>query len=105
MSSWHHSREYRQWRVAVIRRDKRCVVCGSRKTREAHHLSSGTYFKEQRFDISNGVCLCHKCHTNFHTNFKRSFREKCTKYDFVNFKELANYFIDIGKESSCKISA
>jgi predicted restriction endonuclease len=92
--NWRRSREYRIWRVKVIRRDKRCVICGSIKDRNAHHLNHATYFPEERFDVDNGVCLCRECHTQFHTNFKRSFREKCTKYDFENFKCLVSYFKD-----------
>jgi len=88
---WRKTREYRIWRAAVIRRDKRCVVCNSIKGRVAHHINHASYFKEQRFDASNGVCLCSKCHIDFHTNFKRSTREKCTRYDFDNFMMLISH--------------
>jgi len=91
MANWRNSREYRIWRAKVIRRDKRCVICGSIKNREAHHLNHASYFPDQRFDPDNGVCLCKECHTQFHCNFKRSFRQKCTKYDFENFKQLVSY--------------
>jgi 5-methylcytosine-specific restriction endonuclease McrA len=86
--SWRNTREYRTWRVRVIRRDRRCVVCGSIKNRHAHHLNHASYFKDVRFDPENGVCLCRDCHTDFHTNFKRSYKQKCTKYDFLNFVTL-----------------
>jgi hypothetical protein len=97
MADWHSSREYRLWRISVIRRDKVCQVpgCGGRERRAAHHMNSGTYFPEERFDINNGVTLCGKCHMNFHNNFKRSYREKCTKYDFENFISLASYFHEL----------
>ena len=91
---WRRSKEYRIWRIKVIRRDKRCVICGSIKSRNAHHMDHATYFPDERFDVKNGVCLCRKCHTQFHTNFKRSFRQKCTKYDFKNFVCLVEYFKD-----------
>ena len=55
--NWRKAREYRLWRIAVIRKDKRCVVCGSIKHRQAHHLNNGSYFKEERFDVDNGVVL------------------------------------------------
>lgn len=89
--NWRHTKAYRLWRIFVIRRDKVCQVCGTRKGRQAHHKNSGKYFPLERFDVKNGVTLCKGCHTNFHTNFKRSFREKCTKYDFDNFMVLVNY--------------
>ena len=91
MTTWRQTREYRLWKVGVIRRDKACVVCGTRNNRQAHHLNSASYFEGERVDVENGVCLCKDCHTNFHTNFKRSFREKCTKYDFNNFLSLVTY--------------
>ena len=97
MSDWRNSREYRVWRVRVIRRDKVCQVCGSLQNRNAHHLNHATYFKDERFNVENGVCLCRSCHTQFHTNFKRSFRTKCTAYDFRNFVALMSY----AKERLC----
>ncbi len=91
-TDWRKTRDYRVWRAIVIRRDKRCVACNSIQERNAHHKNSGSYFPDERFNPDNGVCLCRKCHTKFHTDYKRSFREKCTKYDFDNFMCLVEYF-------------
>ena len=93
MSKRSKDRQYRLWRVHVIRRDKCCVLCGSTERRAAHHLNDWSNHPTLRYDESNGVCLCGKCHVQFHTNFKRSFRCKCTKYDFDNFTCLAEYFM------------
>ena len=90
--SWHQSKEYRIWRIKVIRRDKVCQICGSRQSRQAHHMNSGSYFPDERYDIENGVTLCRHCHSQFHNNYKRSYRQKCTKYDFENFRSLVTYF-------------
>jgi len=54
-------------------------------------MNSGSYFPSDRFNVDNGVCLCSKCHTQFHTNYKRSFREKCTRDDYNNFLSLVFY--------------
>lgn len=99
-ANWHNSREYRIWRAQVIRRDGICQVpgCGSREHRVAHHMNSGSYFPEERYDPKNGVTLCGKCHMNFHNNFKRSYRTKCTKYDFKNFIVLCIYLKSIYQE-------
>jgi len=91
MKSWRRTKAYRRWRVGVIRRDKRCIVCSSIKKREAHHLASVEYHKELRFELDNGVTLCRKCHTQFHCNYKKSFRQKTTADDFENFMELIKY--------------
>lgn len=96
---WRSTREYRAWRAEVIRRDKVCVICNDRTSRQAHHINHATYFQEQRFDASNGVCLCSSCHIQFHTNFKTSFKEKCTRYDFDNFVVISSYMMEKGREA------
>ena len=90
-TSWRNTREYRIWRAHVIMRDKRCVVCGSIYNRHAHHINHSTYFIDERFDENNGICLCGGCHMNFHCNYKRSYRQKCDRYDFDNFMVLVEY--------------
>ena len=91
MADWRRSREYRIWRVQVIRRDKVCQVCGSNERRQSHHVNSGSYFPDERFDISNGITLCYSCHMQYHCNYHRSYREKCTTYDWKNFCTLKDY--------------
>lgn len=98
--SWRHTREYRVWRASVIRRDTRCVICNSMDRRHAHHINHATYFPEERFDVENGVCLCGKCHSQFHNNFKRSTRTKCTRYDWDNFLCLVSYFKETFKSDT-----
>ena len=91
MKNWRKTREYRIWRVNVIRRDKKCKICGSIKKRHAHHIESGQYNPDLRFENNNGITMCYECHMNFHCNFKRSYRQKCSNYDLKNFKVLVNY--------------
>ena len=89
--NWRQTREYRIWRVKVIRRDRRCQVCGSIKNRHAHHLNHASYFVDQRFDPDNGICLCRDCHYQFHINYKGGNRKKCTKEDFRRFSKIIRY--------------
>ncbi|GHT52931.1 hypothetical protein FACS1894106_2750 [Spirochaetia bacterium] len=62
------SREYRQWRKEVIRRDEHtCQICGEKGLRmEAHHLKPFAKYPELRFVVSNGVTLCEDCHKDQH---------------------------------------
>ena len=90
--SWRNTREYRIWRAIIIRRDKVCQVCGTREARNAHHIESGAYNEELRYESENGICLCRGCHTQYHTNFNRSFRVKTTRYNLENFFSLIEYF-------------
>ena len=94
-TNWRSTREYRVWRVLVIRRDKVCQVCGTRDNRHAHHINSASYFPEERFDVENGVCLCSKCHIMYHTDFNRSYRVKTDRYNFSNFMEVVKYLINL----------
>lgn len=52
------------WRIAVYLRDEfTCVVCGQVGGKlHAHHIKSWAEFPELRFDVSNGVTACKKCH-------------------------------------------
>lgn len=57
--------EYKAWRLAVFQRDKfTCQKCGSDKGGDlrAHHLKPFCDFPELRFDVENGITLCHVCH-------------------------------------------
>jgi hypothetical protein len=93
--SWRNSREYRIWRIKVIRRDKRCIICNSIKHREAHHLYCASYYPEYRFDIDKAVTLCRHCHSLYHNKFVGSYRKKCNKESFDRFMKIVNYLKDL----------
>lgn len=61
----HHTIEYKLWRKAVYERDDyTCRACGKRGVRlEPHHILPIRDFWHLRFDISNGMTLCKKCHS------------------------------------------
>ena len=57
------SRAYKDWRLAVKRRDSfRCRWCGSRKRLHVHHIKRWADHPELRYQLSNGVTLCRVCH-------------------------------------------
>ena len=102
MGSWRNGRDYRLWRVGVIRRDKVCKICGSNKRRHAHHLNHATFFILLRFKLDNGICLCGKCHSIFHNKFIGSTRKKCTNKDFIRFNRLVKYIKGLSCTNSVK---
>ena len=54
------------WRKAVLRRDKRhCRICHANKHLEVHHIYPFGTHPEQRWEVANGLTLCHSCHTGF----------------------------------------
>lgn len=63
--------EYKEWRKAVLRRDKwSCVLCGyrskgkvnGRSDIEADHVKRFSEYPGLRYEVSNGRTLCKSCH-------------------------------------------
>lgn len=57
--------EYKDWRNAVFERDGyACQKCGDRTggNLRAHHIKRFADFPELRFEVGNGLTLCHTCH-------------------------------------------
>lgn len=58
--------DYKQWRKAVIERDKVCQICGSSEKLVAHHIKWFALYPELRTDVNNGIALCDLCHRRLH---------------------------------------
>lgn len=57
------SPEYRTWRKAVLQRDQGyCRVCHSQERIEVHHIIPFPQAILSRWDVNNGISLCHECH-------------------------------------------
>lgn len=68
--------EMRKWQIAIKKRDKKCMFCGSKKDLEAHHINSVSDMIEKYniktrddaiscnefWELDNGITLCRKCH-------------------------------------------
>ena len=55
----------RAWTKKIISRGK-CEYCGSTENLEAHHIVKWSDYPKGRIDVNNGMCLCHRCHTEEH---------------------------------------
>lgn len=62
------SGEYAEWRKKVFERDGyTCRRCGKKGGRlNAHHIERWAENCRKRYDVSNGVTLCEKCHKDIH---------------------------------------
>lgn len=53
------------WKRAVLA-PGRCAFCGATEHLEAHHIIGWAEWPQGRADVTNGLCLCHSCHTEEH---------------------------------------
>jgi len=65
----HRESKQAAWARAVVSRDKAtCQTCGATGVElHAHHVLSYKDAPERRWDVSNGLTLCHACHWKLHS--------------------------------------
>jgi len=57
----------KMWVKAVKDRDGwACRECGSTARLHAHHIKRWRDYPELRYEVSNGITLCHECHEKAH---------------------------------------
>lgn len=62
-----NSVRYKRWRADVFQKDGyKCQSCGTRKDLQAHHIIPWRKDKSLRYEPSNGMTLCRKCHLDAH---------------------------------------
>lgn len=83
------NKKRQQWASEVKKEaDYTCDCCGQwGGTLHSHHLNDFHTHKESRYEISNGVCLCEKCHREFHHHMGGN-HSKCTAEDYYKWKQL-----------------
>ena len=61
-----------EWRNKVFERDNyKCKICNINGRLEAHHILSWIDYPELRYDINNGITLCHAHHPRKRAEEKR----------------------------------
>ena len=86
--------EYNTWRKEVYTKDNyTCQCCGMKRTKSfqpklnAHHIKNFSKYEELRFSVENGITLCEKCHTAFHTKYGRKENDEFQLNEFIKLDE------------------
>lgn len=62
---------YKEWRQRVLKRDKfTCQMpnCKCKRSLQVHHIQKWSSASALRYDVSNGIALCRKCHSEVNRN-------------------------------------
>jgi hypothetical protein len=84
-----------KWSEAVRAKYGKCQKCGSHRNLHAHHIKQKSIHPKYAYTISNGTCLCRKCHMDLHKKIgfgKHSFDEVMSWHkDRKNHKKQVEY--------------
>ena len=59
------------WRKFCLNRDEhKCMLCGSNNKLEVHHIAPQGLRPDLRYNVNNGISLCHVCHFRQHPKLK-----------------------------------
>jgi predicted restriction endonuclease len=85
------------WANEVKKRDHYvCDVCGRKGGgMNSHHLNSWADNPSQRYDISNGICLCKSDHDAFHRQFGKG---RNTVAQYKEYKAIVESIIKIANK-------
>jgi len=79
-----YSTKLRKWsRLIKVRDQATCYMCGLKLGLgevEAHHIFPKAKFPELALELSNGICLCWKCHRPIVHKGKYKDYEHCERY-------------------------
>lgn len=87
--------EYRYWRKSIFERDLyTCQCCGvksgvgNKVELNAHHIKNWKDNEDLRYDTDNGITLCDKCHTNFHSKYGKKNNTEQQLKEFINSNNI-----------------
>ena len=108
--------KFKQVIPEVLSEQRECVVCGSKKNLNVHHIVHCRSYEKRYADKNNLVVLCRDCHREYHNSFSKStpvtlFKFMRNKYlieqskyeslikdlqhELLDYKDLVNYIIQM----------
>lgn len=87
-----------KWAQLVKKRDHfTCQVCERRGIElNSHHLNAWNLFPDERYLLSNGICLCVECHEQFHELYGHG---NNTKLQFEEYRIICDSIINSSKKN------
>jgi len=71
----------KEWKQKVFKRDNYCCQnCESETNLNAHHIFSVEKYPKKKYDVNNGITLCHSCHSRLH-----KIPQECESLDLTAF--------------------
>ena len=56
-------KDHVSWANKIIRMfNSKCAICSSVNNLHAHHIAPKAKHPELKYDLNNGIALCHTCH-------------------------------------------
>ena len=86
IGSSNGKRKLSNWSKEVRKRDKKCIICGSKHRLEAHHIKPKNQYPRLAFSLENGITICAKHHRLNQDSFHKI-------YGYKNYgkKELSKW--------------
>ncbi|WP_323736316.1 HNH endonuclease [Methanosphaera sp. ISO3-F5] len=85
----------KMWASDIKKRDsKRCILCGSKKELEAHHIFGISQYPYLTTELNNGITLCKKCHNNYHKQYNEVNAITWTQFLLKNQYNITNMEIN-----------
>lgn len=68
------------WVNKLFIKYNKCLICGSKKHLEPHHIVHVKPYDKLYVDVNNGAILCKKCHREYHELYSEVNGVTLTKY-------------------------
>lgn len=60
---------YHEWREKVLKKYRKCVICGTKQNLHCHHIVPFSVNRWKRYSVSNGIVLCEHHHSLYHSEY------------------------------------
>lgn len=78
----------KQWADRIKKTGEyKCDICGDHQNLSAHHLWDKNTHPSLMYQDENGVCLCTKCHNEFHNKYTGSQTSPAMYLKFKTYKQ------------------